>query len=181
MKKFNLAILVLILSCVGFSYVRALAQQTNSDAASSRANLMGVIKGPSGNTLEGVPVSARAQGESIRTTVYTDDSGMYLFPAFHPGHYSVSAQAIGFELTRRDVDLESKKEARVDLTLKTVDDFTKQLSAPEWMAALPEDTPENRRGKSLLRNNCTGCHPANWVLQNRFDEAGWTRIIDYME
>src|SRR5205814_1507833 len=43
------------------------------------------------------------------------------------------------------------------------------------------DTPENRRMKGLFRNNCAGCHQPNFVLQNRFDQVGWTRIINVME
>ena len=49
------------------------------------------------------------------------------------------------------------------------------------MAALPEDTFEHRRMKAIFRNNCGGCHQPNFVLQNRFDEAGWRSIMDVME
>jgi streptogramin lyase len=30
-------------------------------------------------------------------------------------------------------------------------------------------------------NNCTGCHSTSYVLQFRFDEAGWSKIIDLMK
>ena len=35
--------------------------------------------------------------------------------------------------------------------------------------------------KRLVRNNCTGCHTASYVLQHRFDEAGWSAIIELMK
>ena len=49
------------------------------------------------------------------------------------------------------------------------------------LAALPEDTPDDRRMKKLVRNNCTGCHTASYPLQHRFDEAGWNAIIELMK
>ena len=35
--------------------------------------------------------------------------------------------------------------------------------------------------KTLVRNNCTGCHTPSYPLQHRFDEAGWTAIIELMK
>jgi streptogramin lyase len=32
-----------------------------------------------------------------------------------------------------------------------------------------------------VRNNCTGCHTPSYVLQHRFDEAGWNAIIELMK
>ena len=181
MRKLNIVVVLLLLGCVTCLGMQAFARQLPSRQASSGSVLSGTVQDASGKTLEGVPVSARAESEPIRTTVYTDDAGGYVFPPLHPGHYSVSAQAVGFEFTLQNVEISGGKEAHLNFSLPPAKDFTRQLSAPEWMAALPEDTPEDRRGKWILRNNCTGCHPANWVLQNRFDEQGWTRIIDYME
>jgi streptogramin lyase len=34
--------------------------------------------------------------------------------------------------------------------------------------------------KDVLRKECTGCHTPAFPLQNRFDEAGWTRILTLM-
>ena len=49
------------------------------------------------------------------------------------------------------------------------------------LAALPEDTPDDARMKTLVRNNCTGCHTPSYTLQHRFDEDGWTAIIELMK
>jgi streptogramin lyase len=70
---------------------------------------------------------------------------------------------------------------QVDLTLASLSDFHKQLSGTEWAASLPEDTPEDRRMKTVFINNCSGCHQVSFLLQNRFDAAGWGAVITLME
>jgi len=171
---------IVLLLALGLISIPAFALHLSSDSGSPGAVLIGLVKGPGGEALEGVPVSARAEGETIATSVYTDQSGFYVFPPLHAGHYRLWTQAVGFQTARRELEIGSQR-AQQDFSLKAIADFTPQLSAPEWMAALPEDTPADRRGKALLRNNCTGCHPASYILQNRFDEAGWKIIIDHME
>jgi streptogramin lyase len=47
--------------------------------------------------------------------------------------------------------------------------------------ALPEETDQDKRMKRLVRNICTGCHTPSYVLQHRFDEAGWHAIIELMK
>ena len=49
------------------------------------------------------------------------------------------------------------------------------------MASLPEATNDDKRLKKIVENNCTGCHQPNYTLQHKFDEAGWTAIIDLMK
>jgi len=144
--------------------------------------LFGTIQS-SGRPLEGVVVSARAEGRSMTTSVFTDARGRYYFPALEPGRYRVWAQAVGFETARGVVTLpvvDGEGIVAQDFSLKALQDFTRQLSGPEWMNALPEDTFERRRMKAIFRNNCAGCHQPNFVLQNRFDEAGWRTIVDVM-
>jgi streptogramin lyase len=47
--------------------------------------------------------------------------------------------------------------------------------------ALPQRTPEEGRMKRIVRTVCTGCHTASFPLQHRFDEAGWSAIIELMK
>src|SRR5215470_19875481 len=49
------------------------------------------------------------------------------------------------------------------------------------LAALPEDTERDHQLKIIFRNNCTGCHTPSYPLQFRFDEAGWTAVIELMK
>jgi streptogramin lyase len=65
--------------------------------------------------------------------------------------------------------------------MKALDDYTRQVTSPEWLAALPEDTIENRRLKEIFIHSCTDCHSAAFALQNRFDESGWRAILARME
>ena len=49
------------------------------------------------------------------------------------------------------------------------------------LSALPEDNEQDKRMKVIVRNNCTACHTASYVLQHRFDEAGWSAIVELMK
>ncbi|MBI4465070.1 MAG: carboxypeptidase regulatory-like domain-containing protein [Acidobacteria bacterium] len=143
--------------------------------------LAGSVRSASGQNLGGVAVSARAEGKTYTTTVFTDEQGQYLFPALEKGTYQLWAQTVGFETAWAEPKLEGSQPLRQDFALQPTADFSRQLSGTEWMAALPDDTVENRRLKRLFRNNCAGCHQPNFVLLNRFDEAGWLKIINVME
>ena len=65
--------------------------------------------------------------------------------------------------------------------LKPTKDFLRQLPGNLMLAALPEETEHDKRMKRIVRNNCTGCHTPSYVLQHRFDEAGWSAIIELMK
>jgi streptogramin lyase len=150
-------------------------------AAQAHANLVGSIRAADGTALEGVVVSARAIGSSITTSVFTDERGDYAFPPLATGSYEVWAQAAGYGAGRARVAIESMRSMRQSFTLNTIADPTLQLTPSEWLAALPEDTKEQRRLKAIFRTNCTACHPASYVFQNRFDENGWRAVIAFME
>lgn len=141
--------------------------------------LTGGVKSPSGEKMEGVTVSAKAAGDTITTSVFTDKDGNYYFPAMPGGTYRVWAQAVGFEAARADVNLRGASQRR-DFTLRETTDFVRQLSGGEYVAALPLDTPHRRRMRDILVQNCTTCHTAATALQNRYDEAGWDAIITLM-
>jgi virginiamycin B lyase len=152
-------------------------------SAAGAPMLKGTIRSASGEALSGVPVSARPEGKSYTRSVFTDERGEYVFPPFEspfdPGRYQVWSQAVGFERNLAAVDL--TQPTRHDAVLKSTKDFINQISGSEWVDALPADTREDRRIKEIFRVNCTECHPPGLVLQNRFDEQGWLRIIEVME
>lgn len=149
------------------------------------ALLSGSIKSDSGEKMGGVTVSAKAEGRNITTSVFTDQQGDYYFPPLAPGEYEVWAQADAFETAREKVllvqglNLVSTKHQ--DFTLKPLKDFQRQLTGDQLLASLPDSTPDDRRLKRVLRNSCTGCHQPNYILQERFDNAGWTAILDLMK
>lgn len=174
----KIAVLLTIVA-IGASLFLLRAKSSHAQAASSI--LSGSVKSSDGKPLEGVGVSARADGETFTTTVYTDESGHFAFPSLKSGHYKLRAQAVGFEAALAETNLGDAKPKPADFTLESLGDFTKQLSGTEWAASLPEDTPNDRRMKSVFINNCSGCHQVSFLLQNRFDAAGWAAVMTLME
>ncbi len=151
-------------------------------SAASAALLTGAVTAATGEKMGGVTVSAKAAGSTITTSVYTDDQGNYYFPPMPAGKYQVWAQTLSFEMTKNAVDLAAAR--RTDLVLKPITDAERrirQMPGEMLMAALPEETPEDANTKRTFRNLCTGCHTPSYVLQFRFDEDGWSKIIDLMK
>ena len=91
----------LFLASVAAVVAAALAPST----ASADQLLTGAVTGPTGQKVEGVLISARKDGSTITTTVYTDTNGEYFFPAMADGKYHVWAQTLGFQTAKGDVDL----------------------------------------------------------------------------
>jgi streptogramin lyase len=153
-----------------------------SAALGADHQLSGTIVSITGEKLGGVTVSAKAKGSTITTSVYTDEQGNYYFPPLPAGKYSIWAQALAFERSNGEVDLTVAR--RADLELAPMTDRERQIRqmpGEMLMAALPEATDDDARIKRIFRNNCTGCHTSSYVLQFRFDEDGWNKIIDMMK
>jgi streptogramin lyase/mono/diheme cytochrome c family protein len=142
--------------------------------------LTGSIKSGSGEKMGGVMVSAKAEQQSITTSVFTDEQGDYYFPLLPAAKYKIWAQADTYETAKSEIDLRTAV-LRNDFVLKPMKDFVRQLTGDQLLSALPEHTPEDRRMKEIFEHDCTGCHQPNYILQNRFDEDGWTAIIDLMK
>jgi virginiamycin B lyase len=151
-----------------------------SAPAFADALLSGAITSADGKAMGGVTVSAKADGATITTTVFTDDSGHYYFPSLPNGHYRVWAQALSFATAKGTVDLAAN--SHQDFTLAPLPgDYFRQLPGDLAMASLPEKTSDDKRLKKIVENNCTGCHQPNYPLQHRFDAAGWSAVIDLMK
>jgi streptogramin lyase len=148
----------------------------------SRGLLAGTVRSGAGQPMEGVAVSAAKVGGTITTSVYTDEQGRYIFPIAPGGTYRVWAQAVGYQAARANLDLNpASRRIPLNFTLTAIDDFERQLTSPEWLSALPAEKHEDLRLKSIFMHNCTTCHSAAFVLQNKFDEAGWKAILARME
>ncbi len=148
-------------------------------AQAADALLSGSITSAAGEKLAGVTVSAKAEGATITTTVFTDEGGNYYFPPLPTGKYRVWAQALTFATAKGEVDLSAAKHQ--DFKLATLADFERQLPGDLVIASLPDETPDDARLKNLVHNNCTGCHTPSYPLQHKFDAAGWSAIIDLMK
>jgi streptogramin lyase len=164
--------IVLAIAAVGALFVPIASAETGA------ALLAGTVKSAGGEKLAGVTVSAKLDGRTVTTSVFTDEMGNYYFPPLDPGNYQVWAQAGTFEIAKVQVEVSSLRHQ--DFVLKPLKDFERQLTGDQLLASLPEDTPEDRRMKRLFRNNCTSCHQPNYILQNRFDADGWVSILNAM-
>ena len=146
------------------------------------AQITGTVIGPGGQKLGGVTVSAKADGATIRTSVFTDAEGRYAFSRLPSGLYRVSAQLIGYQPEKSDVQLPGAGKQNFKLVANTDAEQTfRQLPGNAALDSLPHDTEHDRRMQQLVRNNCTSCHTASYPLQFRFDEAGWNAIIELMK
>src|SRR5713101_2399562 len=90
--KLRIVVLFLLVIAIAIGAVSMMAlsfpQQRSSGAASSSV-LAGTIKSAAGQTLEGVVISAKEDGKTITTSVFTDEEGRYYFPPLAKGHYHV--------------------------------------------------------------------------------------------
>jgi virginiamycin B lyase len=151
-------------------------------SASADQLLTGSITSASGQKLEGVLVSAKKEGSTITTSVYTDQNGEYFFPAMADGKYQVWAQALGFQTAKGGVDLTATKHQDLKLAAITdPDERIRQLPPEMLAAALPEETEADANIKRIFHNQCTGCHTPGYLLQFKFDEAGWNKVINLMK
>lgn len=175
--------LVSLVAAMGLLAATAAAPQKQSKGAAkaSTALLSGTIRSTSGEAMAGVTVSAKAERKTITTSVFTDDDGVYILPPLDKGKYRVWAQAVGYDSSRALVEWSGAAPLRQDFTLKAAKDPSPQLTGSEWLASLPEDTIQDRRIKDVFKTSCTGCHLPTYVLQNRFDKAGWLAIINLMK
>jgi streptogramin lyase/mono/diheme cytochrome c family protein len=139
----------------------------------------GSIKSSAGQAMGGVMVSVKPEGGTITTTVLTDEAGRYYFPPLAAGKYRVWAQALSFATEKGEIDLSVTK--KHDFMLRPMESFFQQLPGNVALSALPEDNEQDKRMKVIVRNNCSACHTPSYVLQHRFDEAGWSAIIELMK
>jgi len=160
----------------------ALAFGFAASAASADQVLTGSITSGTGQKLDGVQISAKKDGSTITTSVYTDQNGEYVFPPLAEGHYRVWAQALSFETAKGEVDLGATKHQDFKLAAITdPEERIRQLPPEMLVAALPEDTAADANIKKIFTNECTGCHTPGYPLQFKFDEAGWNKIINLMK
>ena len=153
-----------------------------SQYAAGGPKLRGTITSPDGKPLEGVTVSIRGDGKTFVTSVFTNLRGVYVFPPVEKGiKYSLWAQAQGFRAARLNVGAgDGEVQQIAGLQLQPLANFEKQMTGVEWMNSFPERTPAEAREKRIYAANCSGCHPNQFTLQNRFDADGWRKIVSVM-
>src|SRR3954452_25174369 len=102
--------------------------------------------------LTGVPVSAKAEGGTVTTTVYTDESGAYYFTPLPSGKYNVWAKGLGYQTSKTRVDLSANRRQNFKLArLTDPEQAFKQLPGSAMLNALPDSTEHDKRMKRLVR------------------------------
>src|SRR5579862_7927707 len=130
--------------------VAGLAVAAVATAASADQLLTGSITSAAGQKLEGVLVSAKKEGSTITTSVYTDQNGEYFFPAMADGKYQVWAQTLGFKTAKGAVDLTAARHQDFQLAAITDPEERIRQMPPEMLAAaLPEETEADANIKRI--------------------------------
>ena len=140
--------------------------------------LTGTVTSAEEGPMEGVLVSASRQGSTITTTVVSDGSGRYRFPAdrLQPGDYGVTIRAIGFELPgRSSAHVTGSAPFTLDLRLTRTLDVSHQASNAEWIMSMPGTDQEKR---FLL--NCVNCHTLERVARSRYTASAFAGVLDRM-
>src|SRR5262245_48663726 len=149
-----------------------LAQSTPSLA------LRGHVKSAEEPAMEGVIVTAKKTGATIATSVVTNSSGDFEFPAarLEPGSYALQIRAAGFDLTGAGtVSVEAGHTAVSDLTLEKTKNLTSQLTNAEWLASFPGTAAQ----KTEIRG-CAHCHSLELITRSRHDAAEFVKIVERM-
>ena len=144
--------------------------------------ITGSVKDSSGKTLNGVFVSAKRDGATFTTTVYSDDAGKFRFPELVVGTYAVTAHAGGFKAHQRsNIAVKDGALAPMDFALEVEtrpEELIKQARASEWLASLPGTMEQ----KMSVGKNCGSCHHNLYNLMGfRFTKEDWVKIISVME
>jgi mono/diheme cytochrome c family protein len=145
----------------------------------------GVVRIKSGDSPEGVGVQLIAPS-GVRTTVYTDAAGKFEFPRMQAGSYTLRiATPVPFKPYRRDSvaiegatkleEIALERVAESD-NLPASPELESQLSGAEILWNLPGTAEE----KATLQKNCSGCHSWQQIFRSRYDEHGWSLIVDRM-
>src|SRR5438552_6171723 len=106
------------------------------NARAADAALTGKVTSLEEGAMEGVVVSARKEGSTIRISVITDAEGQFSFPAtkLDPGSYKISIRAAGYDLYgsgAADVVV-GNKTTTTDLKLSKTRDLAAQLTNADW-------------------------------------------------
>lgn len=155
-----------------------------------RGNLDG---GPTGKVLsddgvprEGIMVQLIASDNNIRTTVYSNEAGEYEFSSLPKGEYTLRiARPLRWQPYRLDNVQIDGAPVLQDIVLERVTDhellpptldIKGQISGAEWLFNLPGTMQEKR----LLVTNCNWCHSYQQIFRARFDEHGWSKVVERM-
>jgi hypothetical protein len=88
-------------------------------AGAQQATVVGTVTDPAGAALPNVTITVTNVESGVVRTIQTNAAGQYVVPELNIGHYSVKAQAAGFNAAeQRDVNLQVGDRDRLDFQLQ---------------------------------------------------------------
>src|SRR4051812_8936740 len=91
----------------------------SSLAFAQEATVVGTITDPSGSAIPGAKVTATSVETAASRTILTSESGQYVLPDLHIGHYDMKVEAAGFKTAeQKDVVLQVGDRARLDFQMQ---------------------------------------------------------------
>jgi len=163
------ALVTACLSTVGYQHLLSQAGD---------ASLTGVVSSEAEGSMEGVLVSAKAVGSTVRVTVVTDRQGRYVFPRerLAPGRYQLSIRATGYDLKDSGLaEVTANKATARNLQLQKAADVGAQLMNAEWISSWPGTAEEKQ-----YASGCVACHSLETAMRTRHDARQWLAVLSRM-
>ena len=73
-----------------------------------------------------------------------------------------------------------KKNISITLLVILVVPMLMMVNCGSPSASEPTPVPTEHPGKAIVASRCVGCHALNKIEQVRFNERGWTLLVDNM-
>jgi streptogramin lyase len=147
-------------------------------AAEPAAALTGRVTSAEEGAMEGVVVSAKKAGATVRISVVSDAQGRFSFPQakLEPGRYSLRIRATGYDVDDPGpVEVAAGKAVSVELKLRKVQDITPQMTNAEWIASFPGSADQKK-----FLYGCVGCHTLERIAKSKHDAAGFMQVMKRM-
>ena len=176
-------ILAVVAALAPFASVESVQAQNYS------GSVQGVVKGASGQALEGAYVKLTNRDKGLTFMAVTRAQGRYGVNNLPPGNYSVQGIGNGFQSKLTQVALADGKQAAADVSLT---DKQGDIIANGWIRRpgrvagneldqeLPPPVLPAGEGKAIVEEKCSQCHFLHRLTQMRWTRANWEQKIVWM-
>ena len=172
-----------IAASLSVALLMALGSGRGAVQAKGADALTGTVHSQAEGKMEGVVVTARAEGAAMAVSVVSDAKGRYRFPRTHvaPGKYTLKIRAAGYDLASPNtVKVSAGKTAALDLTLDAAKDPSTQLTSADWLN-LVGGTEAQKFSAQKVVVSCTYCHSLERILKSRHNADQFVAVINRMQ